>query len=99
MALGGVPSSTMGTIAVVLAEETPPAPTTTPIDEQPSRSGDDDHCVGMVVVGRQDPTRSLFDRESTAGPGRDWEATAELLRMKRQLRREERQRRREARRR
>ena len=57
--------------------------------------------VGILVIyiEEPDPSKSLFDRESTAGPGLDWWATAELLRMKRQLRREERQRRREARRR
>jgi hypothetical protein len=81
------PATTTGYIAVVSSAG--PAP---------SRS-DDGHRFGVLVVARQDPTRSLFDRDSTAGPGRDWEATAELLRMKRQLRREERQRRREARRR
>jgi hypothetical protein len=53
----------------------------------------------VILVEEPDLSKSLFDRESTAGPGLDWWATAELLRMKRQLRREERLRRREARRR
>ena len=62
-----------------------------------SPSDSDGVRLGMLVIVQDDPTKSLFDRESTAGPGRDWWATARLLRMKRQLRREERQRRREAR--
>jgi len=53
--------------------------------------------LGMVMIVEHDPAKSLFDRESTAGPGRDWWTTARLLRMKHQQRREERQRRREAR--
>ena len=63
------------------------------------RSGDDGLTFGTLVYEEYDPTQSLFDRESTAGPGRDWMLVAELWRVKRQLRREERQRRREARRR
>jgi hypothetical protein len=54
--------------------------------------------MGMLVVYEEDPTKSLFDRKGTATSGPDWTRIAELMRMKRQLRREERQRRREARR-
>ena len=61
------------------------------------RSEDAELNFGTLGFEEPDPTQSLFDRESTAGPGRDWTLVAELWRVKRQLRREERQRRREAR--
>ena len=62
--------------------------------DDPDRAG---VTLGMVMIVEHDPAKSLFDRESTARPGRDWWTTARLLRMKHQQRREERQRRREAR--
>jgi hypothetical protein len=49
---------------------------------------------GNIEIVASDPTRSLFDRESTGRPGRPWAEIVELMRMRRQLRREQRQRRR-----
>lgn len=89
-----VASSSVGDSAASLAELEQMKAEAAAVTMKFAAPGDDGVRLGMLVIEEVDPSTSLFDRDSTAGPGRDVWAIAELLRMKRQLRREERVRRR-----